>query len=164
MKRLIIFILILTFRGFSAEAAKIILKPGQSIQAAVDRAAAGDTLLFSPGTYQASAVTIRKPLSLIGENYPVVDGENKGNIFLVAAENVLVRGLKFIRTGKSNMDDSAAIKFFDSKNCTVENNILVDAFFGLHFSNSSKLTIRNNKVKASATREFDFIISVDSLS
>ncbi|MBS4070160.1 MAG: nitrous oxide reductase family maturation protein NosD [Algoriphagus sp.] len=155
MNRLIIFILILTFRGFSAEAAKIILKPGQSIQAAVDRAAAGDTLLFSPGTYQASAVTIRKPLSLIGENYPVVDGENKGNIFLVAAENVLVCGLKFIRTGKSNMDDSAAIKFFDSKNCTVENNILEDAFFGLHFSNSSKLTIRNNKVKASATREFE---------
>nr|WP_287936735.1 hypothetical protein [Algoriphagus sp.] len=98
MNRLIIFILILTFWGFSAEATKIILKPGQSIQAAVDGAVAGDTLIFSPGVYTASAVTIRKPLSLIGENYPAMDGENKGNIFLIAAENVLVLGLKIIRT------------------------------------------------------------------
>ncbi|HAZ23607.1 MAG TPA: nitrous oxide reductase family maturation protein NosD [Algoriphagus sp.] len=155
MNRIFPFILTLCLYAIHAEAGKIILKPGQSIQAAVDRSAAGDTLIFSPGTYQASAVKIRKPLSLIGNNHPVMDGENKGNIFLVASENVLIRGLKFIRTGKSNMDDSAAIKFFDSKNCVIENNILVDTFFGLHFSNSSNLTIRNNKVNASASREFE---------
>jgi len=155
MNRIFPFILTLCLYAIHAEAGKIILKPGQSIQAAVDRSAAGDTLIFSPGTYQASAVKIRKPLSLIGHNHPVMDGENKGNIFLVASENVLIRGLKFIRTGKSNMDDSAAIKFFDSKNCVIENNILVDTFFGLHFSNSSNLTIRNNKVNASASREFE---------
>ncbi|WP_091649698.1 nitrous oxide reductase family maturation protein NosD [Algoriphagus ornithinivorans] len=155
MNRIFPFILILCLYAIHAEAGKIILKPGQSIQAAVDRSAAGDTLIFSPGTYQASAVKIRKPLSLIGNNHPVMDGENKGNIFLVASENVLIRGLKFIRTGKSNMDDSAAIKFFDSKNCVIENNILVDTFFGLHFSNSSNLTIRKNKVNASASREFE---------
>ena len=132
MNRIFPFILTLCLYAIHAEAGKIILKPGQSIQAAVDRSAAGDTLIFSPGTYQASAVKIRKPLSLIGNNHPVMDGENKGNIFLVASENVLIRGLKFIRTGKSNMDDSAAIKFFDSKNCVIENNILVDTFFGLH--------------------------------
>src|SRR5690606_439502 len=154
MIRFMHLILSLVLSGFSAEAAKIILKPGQSIQAAVDRSGSGDTLIFSAGTYQASAVTIRKSLTLIGENYPVMDGENKGNIFLIAAEKVSVRGLKFIRTGKSNMDDSAAIKFFDSKDCTIEDNVLEETFFGLHFSNSSKLIIRNNKVKASATREF----------
>jgi nitrous oxidase accessory protein len=155
MKPFIPLILILALSGFSAQAARIVLQPDHSIQSAVDRAAAGDTLIFLPGHYPASGVTIRKPLSLFGENLPTIDGQGKGNIFLVASSHVVIRGLRLINTGKSNMDDSAAIKFFDSKDCTVEDNVLEETFFGLHFSNSSNLIIRNNKIKASATREFE---------
>jgi nitrous oxidase accessory protein len=155
MKQLIPLILILALSGYSAQAARIVLQPDHSIQSAVDRAAAGDTLIFLPGHYPASGVTIRKPLSLFGENLPTIDGQGKGNIFLVASSHVVIRGLRLINTGKSNMDDSAAIKFFDSKDCTVEDNVLEETFFGLHFSNSSNLIIRNNKIKASATREFE---------
>lgn len=155
MKHFLPLILILALSGFSAQAAKVVLQPGHSIQSAVDQSAAGDTLIFSPGHYPASGVTIRKPLSLVGEGLPTIDGQGKGNIFLVASSHVVIRGLKFVNTGKSNMDDSAAIKFFDSKDCTVEDNVLEETFFGLHFSNSSNLIIRNNKVKASATREFE---------
>lgn len=155
MKQLIPLILILVLSGYSAQAAKIILQPGHPIQSAVDQSAAGDTLIFLPGHYPASGVTIRKPLSLFGEDLPTIDGQGKGNIFLVASSHVVIRGLRLINTGKSYMDDSAAIKFFDSKDCTVEDNVLEETFFGLHFSNSSNLIIRNNKVKASATREFE---------
>jgi nitrous oxidase accessory protein len=155
MKQLIPLILVLALSGYSAQATKIVLQPGYPIQSAIDQSAAGDTLIFLPGHYPASGVTIRKPLSLFGEDLPTIDGQGKGNIFLVASSHVVIRGLRLINTGKSNMDDSAAIKFFDSKDCTVEDNVLEETFFGLHFSNSSNLIIRNNKVKASATREFE---------
>ncbi len=131
------------------------IAPGQSIQEAVDRALPGDTLRVSAGTYPQSGIVIRKPLALIGEDYPVLDGEMKGNVLLIAAENVTIQGFKIINTGKSNMDDSAAIKFFDSKNCVVKNNILENTFFGLHFSNSSGLTIIENQIHSGAVREFE---------
>lgn len=62
----------------AATAATITVNPGQSIQAAVDAAAPGDTIDVMPGDYNAEtgapvAVTINKPLKLIAEsNLPSV--------------------------------------------------------------------------------------------
>ena len=151
----ILITIILTFlMAFPSVAETIRLKAGQSIQAAVDKASDRDTLLLSPGLYKENEIVIRKPLTILGESHPVIDGQDKGNIFIVAGENIHFRGLKIINTGKSNMDDSAGIKFFDSKNCSVENILLENTFFGLHFSNSSNLTIRNNQLISKAEREY----------
>jgi nitrous oxidase accessory protein len=135
--------------------AVIRLVPGQSIQSAVDKASPGDTLQITAGVYKQSGIIIRKSLTLIGEGYPVLDGNMEGNVLIIAAENLTIQGLKIINTGKSNMDDSAAIKFFDSKNCVIKDNILENTFFGLHFSNSSGMTITGNQIHANAIREFE---------
>ncbi len=150
-----IFFLIGLIGSPEALAATSRITPGQSIQEAVDRASGGDTLIISEGTYTQFGIIIRKPLIIIGENYPVIDADFKGNILIVATSNLTIQGLKLINTGRSNMDDSAAIKFFDSNNCIIRDNILENTYFGLHFSNSSQLTIINNKIKASAVREFE---------
>ena len=150
----LLFLTLFILMTVSLEASTIRVKNGQSIQSAINAAAAGDTLIIEKGTFAENEITIRKPLTIIGETYPVIDGKDKGNVFLVAAENVHIRGLKIINTGMSNMDDSAGIKFFDSKNCTVEDNILEETFFGLHFSNSSNLTIKNNRLSSHAEREY----------
>jgi nitrous oxidase accessory protein len=52
------------------------------------------------------------------------------------------------------MDDPAGIKFFDSKYCTVEDNVLDQTFFGIHFSNSAYNVIRRNQLSCVAEREF----------
>ncbi|MGY6743544.1 MAG: nitrous oxide reductase family maturation protein NosD [Cecembia sp.] len=137
-----------------AQAAVIELKPGDTIQTAIDQASAGDTLKLHSGIYQEHEIIIRKPLVILGLNHPTIDGMDQGNVFIVAAENVHFNGIRIINTGKSNMDDSAGIKFFDSKNCSVVNCHLDDTFFGLHFSNSANLVIRNNILKSTAEREF----------
>jgi nitrous oxidase accessory protein len=150
-----LFALILLWTSNLALAKVIRLSPKDNVQQAIDQAAAGDSLIFASGTYRLNAIIIRKPLTLIGIDYPILDGEGKGNILLVAAENVTIQGFKIINTGKSNMDDSAAMKFFDSKNCIIRDNILDQTFFGLHFSNSSNLTIINNTIHTDAIREFE---------
>ncbi|MFC0261993.1 nitrous oxide reductase family maturation protein NosD [Fontibacter flavus] len=152
-----IHIIILTLgllMAFPAQASTIKVKSGESIKEAIETASSGDTLLLESGLYQEHEIIIRKPLTIIGENHPIIDGQDQGNIILVAAENVHIRGLKLINTGKSNMDDSAGIKFFDSKYCSVEDMVLENTFFGLHFSNSSNLTIRNNSLISEAEREY----------
>ncbi|MDO9554467.1 nitrous oxide reductase family maturation protein NosD [Rhodonellum sp.] len=130
------------------------IKPGQSIQAAIDKAESGDTLLIAKGLYQENEITIRKPLTLIGQDFPVIDGQNKGNIILVAAAQVNIVGLELINTGFSNMEDSAAIKFFDSDEATVENNRLNNTFFGIHFSNSKNMRIRGNQLRSTSEKEY----------
>lgn len=130
------------------------IREGQSIQKAVDNAGENDTLLISPGNYQEHDIIITKPLTLIGTDYPVIDGQGQGTLITVAADNVHIQGLKLINTGKSNIDDSAAIQFYDAKHCTVTDNILSETFFGLHFSNSSHLTITHNTLHATAEREY----------
>ncbi|WP_373522410.1 nitrous oxide reductase family maturation protein NosD [Aquiflexum sp.] len=151
----VIITLILTFlMAFPSGAKTIRLKQGQSIQEVVDKAADGDTLLLSAGIYQENEIVIRKPLTILGESYPIIDGQDKGNIFLVAGENIHIKGIKIINTGKSNMEDSAGIKFFDSKYCSVDNVQLENTFFGLHFSNSSNMTITNNHLVSTAEKEY----------
>ncbi len=138
-----------------AEAKTIVLKSGASIQEAIDKSNQGDTLLLETGHYSGNDLTIRKPLSIIGVNYPVIDGQNKGNIFLVASEKVQLKGLKIINTGKSNIDDSAGMKFFDSSHCLIEDNKFFNTYFALHFSNSDNLTIRNNELVSVAEKEYE---------
>ncbi len=153
--RIFFFSMIGLFAYVEGLSAVIRIVPGQSIQNTVDQAIVGDTLVVSSGIYKQSGIVIRKSLVLIGENHPVLDGNMEGNVLIIAADNVTIQGLKLINTGRSNMDDSAAIKFFDSKDCVVRDNILENTYFGLHFSNSSQMTIINNKISASALKEFE---------
>lgn len=157
MKNLISLTLFLFFCCFTLvlDAGQIRIKAGESIQKAVDQAVPGDTVILESGNYPESGIIIRKSISLIGENYPVIDGQGKGNVLLVAGSHILIEGLKIINTGKSNMDDSAGIKFFDSSDCIIRNNILEETFFGLHFSNSKRLSILGNKINATSEREFE---------
>ncbi len=130
------------------------VRAGESVAAAIDRAAAGDTVLVYKGHYRVHQLTIRKPLSLLGVGRPVLDGGGRGNILLVAADCVHIRGFVIRDTGVAQMDDPAGIKFFDATHCIVEDNELEHTFFGIHFSNSSYNRVRNNKLKTNALKEF----------
>ncbi len=154
MRRVIYLSWILIVFCFETLQAQVVrLKPGDSIQKAIDKAAGGDTLFLSDGIYREHEIIIRKPLVIIGANHPLIDGEGQGNIFIVASDQVHFRNLKLANTGKSNMDDSAGIKFFDSNYCSVENLILEQTFFGLHFSNSTNITVKNNRLISEEERE-----------
>jgi nitrous oxidase accessory protein len=151
MKTLLILLFLLTN---NAAGTTIRLKPGDSINAAVEKANEGDTLLLGFGEYLEHEIVIRKSLTIQGEGTPVINGQNQGNVFLVAGKNIHFRGIKIINTGKSNIDDSAAIKFFDSENCSVNDVDLENTYFGLHFSNSSNLIIKNNRLHSEAEKEY----------
>ena len=52
----------------------------KSISEGIKLAVDFDTLLVKKGTYKEFNIIIDKPLTLIGEDYPIIDGEKKGEI------------------------------------------------------------------------------------
>lgn len=124
-----------------------------SIQKGILQAKNGDTLLIQPGTYREGNIIIQKSLTLLGINNPILDGEDKYEIFTIHANHVTIDGFTFINTGIASINDLAAIKVLESKYLHIRNNTFKNTFFGIYFSNSSQSWIENNSLKSDAEAE-----------
>jgi nitrous oxidase accessory protein len=124
-----------------------------SIRKGIDLARPGDTLHIQAGTYREGNIVIEKSISIVGFGFPVLDGEDKYEIFTIHANHVMITGLKLIDTGVASIDDLAAIKVLDSKGVKIINNKFENTFFGLYFANSSQSLVEGNKLNASAEAE-----------
>ena len=74
-------------------------------------------------------IIISKPLTIIGKQYPVIDGELKGEIITITSDNVTVDGLFIINVGTSYTSDYAAVRVKKSKNFVIQNLVLEKLFF-----------------------------------
>ena len=142
MKSLFIILFAGTFL-FVIDSSGRTIKVGQhesvrTIKEGVSKANPGDTLLVQPGTYREGNIILEKSITIRGEAYPVLDGENKYEILTIHADHVVVTGLKFINTGIASMNDLAAIKALQCKNLRILNNQFENTFFGIYLANSSE--------------------------
>ncbi|MEW5825504.1 MAG: right-handed parallel beta-helix repeat-containing protein [Candidatus Bipolaricaulota bacterium] len=64
-----------------------------TIQAAVNGAAAGDTIVVAAGTY-AESVTVNKTLTIRGEAGSVLQGAGSGNGFLIQGKDIAIEGFQ----------------------------------------------------------------------
>lgn len=126
-----------------------------TLKMAITLATPGDTVLVRPGTYREGNLSIQRSIVILGEGFPVLDGENKYEILTIRANDVTIQGFEFINTGTASMHDIAAVKVLDSKRVTITGNRFRDTFFGIHFSNSSASTIENNQLSATAVAEYE---------
>ena len=127
----------------------------RSIQSAVDRAAAGDTIVVEKGIYLEKGLLINKPLYLKGMNMPVLDGESKYEIISVKADRVTIEGFRLKRSGFSGWNDIAGIKIYDAKYVVIRSNNLENTFFGIYSQNSNHCTIINNQLHSNAEDEIE---------
>lgn len=125
----------------------------RSLHQAIALAKDGDTILVEPGIYKEGNSVITKSITLIGKNFPVLDGENKFEILTASSNNITIRGFQFQNCGPSAMNDFAAVKVINAKNVLIENNRILHSYFGIHFSNSSYVSIRHNIISGSPGSE-----------
>jgi len=128
-------------------------QPITSIRKAIELAKEKDTILVQLGVYKEGNIIVNKNIILLGQNYPVLDGENKFEILTVSGVNITIKGFQLQNCGQSAMNDYASIKVIDSKNILIEDNRVINSFFGIHFGNSSFVTIRHNTIAGSPTSE-----------
>lgn len=129
--------------------------PISSLKAAIAHAKDFDTIVVKKGTYKEHDVLVDKPLTIIGKNYPVIDGELKGEIITITSDNVTVDGLFIINVGTSYTADYAAIRVRKSKNFLIQNLVLEKLFFGIYIERSSDGRIFHNKIIGDAVEEYN---------
>ena len=118
-----------------------------SIQAAVDVAWEGDTLLVSPGTYTEN-VQVNKSISIISssgnpEDTIVHAAAPEENVFSVNADSVTISG--FTVSGASE-DSAAGIYMGGVSGGNLSGNVLSNSYFGAWLNESENCTLFGNTV------------------
>jgi len=124
-----------------------------SVKEALKSAQSGDTLFIEEGTYFESDLQIDKPLTIIGKNQPVIDGQEKSYIFDIVSDSVTIKGLTLRNVGRSYTTDFAAIHTYKVNHFHFEDIILTNPFFGFHIEKSNNGIIRDNVIKGNAVTE-----------
>lgn len=127
--------------------------PVSSIQEAIHQAIAHDTIIVQKGEYHEYEILIDKPLSLMGIDYPVINGDYKSEILVISADSVFVGGFIVQNVGFSFIKDWAAIKIDNADHCILEGNQILDSFFGIYLKKSNHVIVRNNQLKSYAVNE-----------
>ena len=92
----------------AADAGTWRVAPGESIQRAIDGAAAGDTVVVTAGRY-TERLRIERPLTLRGEGRPQLRGGLSGDVIRVTAPDVTIEGLLVMDSGDRLKDQNAGI-------------------------------------------------------
>ncbi|WP_230401561.1 nitrous oxide reductase family maturation protein NosD [Hanstruepera ponticola] len=129
--------------------------PVTTLKDGISAAKPYDTVVVKKGTYKEYNVLVDKPLTLIGENYPVIDGELKGEVITVVSDSVTVDGLFIINVGNSYTEDYAAIRVKRSKHFVIQNLVLEKLFFGIYIEKSSYGKVYHNKIIGDAVEEYN---------
>ncbi len=155
MIRIVIFVAVFLFSVCTFARTWVVAKNSsvKSIKSAIELAAKGDTIRIMKGIYKEGNLVIQKSIVVIGIDYPVLDGENKYEIFTIAANDVSIIGLRMINTGVGSINDISAISAIEAKRLRVLNNQFENTFFGIHLANCLGSVVEDNVLHSNAEAE-----------
>ncbi|MCK4735213.1 MAG: right-handed parallel beta-helix repeat-containing protein [Methanophagales archaeon] len=152
-------LLTLFFLASSCTAAIYVPDDYTTIQAAVDAASPGDTIIVSDGTYTGK-INVDKSLTIRSENGPdstiVLDETSYMSVFYVTANYVNISGFKVASGGLSlhyadycsitnnHCLNNSNIYLSDSNNNSISDNHCLNNYAGITLSDSNNNSISNN--------------------
>lgn len=159
LKLLLLAFLVITIGSCIGSAAVIHVQQGgpNPIQAAINNASSGDTIIVAPGNYSGNIDISR----LNNLNDLVLTSESGDPTNTVITANLsaptTVKGVISLTRNKNNVtvngftinnarDGMAGVYIENGRNCTITNNIFMNDGFGVSVSGGSGNVIRNNKV------------------
>ncbi len=129
-----------------ATAAEWTVRPGESISAAVQAAAAGDTVKVERG-YYVDHVVIDKPLRLQGVNRPTISGENQGDVIRVKSPDVVIEGFIIRDSGGDLTAQNAGIYVEPGAHrAIIRNNDFAYTLFGMWLEKANEVEVTNNLI------------------
>lgn len=128
-------------------AAEVQIMPGDgTLRNAIAGASPGDVLVLAGGVY-AGPVTIDRPLTLTSSAEAVLDGEGKGTVITITADDVAVRGITVRNSGRENANIDSGIKIVKGADrALVEGNLLDGNLHGVDVHGGHDAVVRGNTI------------------
>lgn len=144
MSKSIVVILAITVVMLSGSAnAAFSVKPGNSIQSAIDAANPGQTIEVQNGTFHEN-INVTKPLILKGVGKPVIDAGGKGSAITISANGSTLLG--FTATGAGKDANDAGIRVLSGGNIIKDNAAIKNNNYGIILYHVDKNTVFLNTV------------------
>ena len=142
------FVLASMLAGFSCGNAPHPLPPdatdARDLASRIVAAAPGDVVRVESGSYRG-VITIDKPLTLEGIGRPVIEGFGRGDLILITAPDVTVRGFDIRATGTDLDKENCGIRVLAPR-AVIEDNRLEDVLFGIDLRGAPDSVVRGNTV------------------
>lgn len=127
--------------------------PVNTIARALQLARKGDTLRIKPGVYLESNLHVTQPLVIMGESFPIIDGQKRNEILVIESSDVKVEGLVIRNGGYSSYNDIAALRIVNAARVVIRNNKIENTFFGIYTQHGTDCLIEGNKLQSNAADE-----------
>jgi nitrous oxidase accessory protein len=124
-----------------------------SIKKAIELVQPHDTIIINKGVYLESGIVINKPITIVGMQNSVIDGQFTGEIITIQSDSVVIEGLTLQNVKVSAIKDYAAIRISRSKHCIIRNNHIKNAFFGIYLEKADSCQVQNNQIHSQAKME-----------
>ncbi len=116
----------------------------REIGSAVARAGAGDTIRVEAGTYH-ERLTIHQPVVLIGEGWPIIDGQGGGHV-VEATAPLELQGF-VIRASGTGVDEEHAGVMVRGAPARILNNRIEDVLYGIYLKDAGGSYVRDNRIE-----------------
>ncbi|MCK9565588.1 MAG: right-handed parallel beta-helix repeat-containing protein [Methanothrix sp.] len=144
MSKSILAILVVTVVLLSGSAnATLSVKPGNSIQSAIDAVSPGQTIEVQNGTFREN-INVTKPLILKGVGRPVIDAGGKGSAITISANGSTLLGFTAMGAGEDAND--AGIRIISCGNIIKDNAVIKNNNYGIILYHADKNTVFLNTV------------------
>lgn len=115
------------------------------LPAAIAAAKDGDTITVTSGVYQGN-LEIDKSLTLLGIDWPTVDGGGTGTVMKISAPDTTIRGFRIINSGSSLDQENAGIAV-EAPRVTIAGNRFEDTLFGIYLLEAHGSVVRDNDMQ-----------------
>ena len=117
-----------------------------SIAKAIELAKSGDTVQVTGGRYEEFGLHITRSITLIGQDWPVIDAMGRGPILEITASGVSVSGFELRGVPVSFIKEHAAVLLNRAVDCEIKGNRFLDNFFAVYLAKARYCRILENEI------------------
>jgi nitrous oxidase accessory protein len=128
------------------DSGETIIIPAEELANTIAAAHEGDTIAVHGGVFKGS-LEIDKSLTLIGSDWPVIDGQNEGTVIRITAPGTQFRGFSIKNSGSSLDQQNSGISV-EAEDVTIENNRFEDTLFGIYLQEAHRGIVRGNTISS----------------
>jgi nitrous oxidase accessory protein len=117
-----------------------------SLQARIDAAAPGATIVVEPGVYPGDLI-LDKPVTLQGRGRPVLRGSGSGSVIRVRADHVTVDGFEIDGRGGGDLGRDSSGVHVTGRYATVHDCFIHDALFCIYLREADGARVESNRIQ-----------------